>query len=59
MSLRDIAGIVNIVGVTLMLIFFIPWRGRPPRNKVLGNIGFAMVFAASVTVLGVWASGRW
>ena len=61
MSFRDIPGIVNIVGVTLMLIFYVPWRGRgrPPLNKVIGNIGFVMVLAAAVTKLVLWLIDRW
>lgn len=61
MSLRDIPGIVNIVGVTLMLIFYVPWRGRgrSPINKVIGNIGFVMVLAAAATKLVLWFSDRW
>jgi hypothetical protein len=58
-SLQDIPGIVNIVGVTLMLIFYVPWRGRPPRNRVIGNIGFVMVLSAAATKLVLWSSSHW
>jgi hypothetical protein len=58
MNLNDVAAIVNIVGVMLVVIFAIPWGGRPPRNKAVGNIGLAMIVVASVTHLALWASGR-
>jgi hypothetical protein len=58
MRLNDVAAIANIVGVTLVVIFTIPWRGRPPRNRVVGNIGLAMIFVAAVTHLTLWFSGR-
>jgi hypothetical protein len=58
-SLQDIPGIVNIVGVTLMFIFYVPWRGRPPRNKVIGNIGFVMVLSAAAAKLVLWSSRHW
>jgi hypothetical protein len=58
MNLNDFAAIVNIIGVILALIFAVRWRGRPPRNSVVGNIGLAMIFVASVTHLVLWFSGR-
>ncbi|MEA3037057.1 MAG: hypothetical protein QOH04_2834 [Sphingomonadales bacterium] len=58
MSLNDVAAIVNIVGVMLVVIFTIRWRGRPPRNRVVGSIGLAMIFVAAVTHLALWFSGR-
>jgi len=58
MNFNDIAAIVNIVGVTLVVIFTIRWGGRPPRNRVVGNIGLAMIFVAAVTHLTLWFSGR-
>lgn len=58
MSLNDIAAIVNIVGITLVLIFTVRWGGRPPRNRMVGNIGFAMIVVAGVTHLALWFSGR-
>ena len=58
MNLNDVAAIVNIVGVMLVVIFTIRWRGRPPRNRVVGNIGLAMIFVGAVTHLALWVSGR-
>ena len=58
MSLNDIAAIVNIVGITLVLIFTVQWGGHPPRNKMVGNIGVAMIIVAAVTHLALWFSGR-
>ena len=58
MSLNDVAGIVNIVGVMLVVIFTVRWGGRPPRNSLVGNIGIAMIVAASVTHLALWFSAR-
>lgn len=58
MNLNDVAAIVNIVGVMLVVIFTIRWGGRPPRNRVVGNIGFAMILVASATHLALWVSGR-
>jgi hypothetical protein len=58
MRLNDVAAIANIVGVTLVVIFTIPWRGRPPRNRMVGNIGLAMIVVAAVTHLTLWFSGR-
>lgn len=58
MNLNDVAAVVNIVGVMLVVIFTIRWGGRPPRNRVVGNIGFAMILVASVTHLALWFSGR-
>ena len=59
MSINDVAGIVNIVGVMLVLIFTVRWGGRPPRkNSVVGNMGIAMIVVASVTHLALWFSGR-
>ena len=58
MSLNDIAAILNIVGITLVLIFTVQWRGRPPRNKMVGNIGVAMIIVGAVTHLALWFSGR-
>lgn len=58
MNLNDVAAIVNIVGVMLVVIFTIRWGGRPPRNRVVGNIGFAMILVASATHLALWFSGR-
>jgi len=57
-NLNDVAAIVNIVGVTLVAIFTIRWGRRPPRNRVVGNIGLAMIFVAGVTHLTLWFSGR-
>jgi hypothetical protein len=57
-NLNDVAAIVNIVGVTLVAIFTIRWGGRPPRNRVVGYIGLAMIFVAAVTHLALWFSGR-
>ena len=59
MNLNDVAAIVNIVGVTLVVIFNVRWGGRPPRNRVVGNIGLAMIFVAAVTHLALRFSGRW
>ena len=55
MNFRDIPGFVNIVGVTLMLIFYVPWRGRgrPPLNKMIDNIGFVSVLAAATQASAV------
>ena len=58
MNLNDIAAIVNIVGVILVVIFTVRWGGRPPRNRVVGNIGIAMIVVAAVTHLVLWFSGR-
>jgi hypothetical protein len=58
MSLNDISAIVNIVGITLVLIFTVQWRGRPPRNRIVGNIGITMIVVAGVTHLALWFSGR-
>ena len=58
MSLNDIAAIVNFVGITLVLIFTVQWGGRPPRNKMLGNIGIAIIIVAAVTHLALWLTGR-
>jgi hypothetical protein len=58
MSLNDVAAIVNIVGVMLVVIFAIRWRGRPPRNIVVGNIGLAMIFVGAATHLALWFSRR-
>ncbi len=49
MSLNDVAAIVNIVGIVLVLIFTVRWGGRPSRNRMVGNIGFAMIVVAGVT----------
>jgi hypothetical protein len=58
MNLNDVAAIVNIVGVMLVAIFAIRWRGRPARNTVVGGIGLAMIFVAAATHLALWFSGR-
>ena len=58
MNLNDVAAIVNIVGVTLVAIFTVRWGGRPPRNRLVGNIGLAMIFLAGATHLALWFSGR-
>jgi hypothetical protein len=58
MNLNDVAAIVNILGVMLAVIFAIRWGGRPPRNRVVGTIGLAMIFVASATHLALWYSGR-
>jgi len=52
-SLYDIVGIANLVGVALMLVFFFPWGGRPPRNRMIGNVGFAMIVVAAVGMLAL------
>ena len=58
MNLNDVAAIVNVVGVMLVLIFTVRWRGRPPRNAVVGNIGIAMIVVGAVTHLVLWLSSR-
>lgn len=59
MNLNDVAAIVNIVGVALVVIFTVRRGGRPPRNRVVGNIGLAMIFVGAVTHLALRFSGRW
>lgn len=59
MNFNDVAAIVNIFGVMLVVIFFIRWGGRPPRNRVVGSIGLAMIFIAAATHLALWISSRW
>jgi hypothetical protein len=58
MSLNDVAAIVNIAGVMLVVIFTVRWGGRPPRSRMVGNIGLAMILVASATHLALWGSGR-
>ena len=58
MSLNDVAAIVNAVGIMLVLIFTVRWGGRPSRNRMVGNIGIAMIVLAAVTHLALWLSGR-
>lgn len=58
MNLNDVAAIINIVGITLVLIFTVRWRGRPARNPMVGNIGIAMIVMGAVTHLVLWFSGR-
>jgi hypothetical protein len=55
--LYDITGIANLIGTVLIFVFFIPWRGRPPRNKAIGYIGFALVFVAAVVQITLRVSG--
>jgi hypothetical protein len=49
-SLYHLPDIVILVGLALILVFFIPWRGRPPRNRMLGYVGFAMVVTAALMI---------
>jgi hypothetical protein len=58
MNLNDVAVIVNAVGIMLVLIFTVRWRGQPSRNRMVGNIGIAMIVVASVTHLALWFSGH-
>jgi len=58
MKLNDVAAIVNIVGITLVLIFTVQWGGRPARNRMVGNIGITMIVVAGLTHLALWFSGR-
>jgi hypothetical protein len=58
MSLNDLAAILNIVGITLVLIFTVQWRGRPPRSKMIGNVGVAMIVVGAATHLALWFTGR-
>jgi hypothetical protein len=58
MNLNDVAAIVNIVGIMLVLIFTVRWGGRPSRNRMVGNIGIAMIVVAAATHLALWFSAR-
>lgn len=51
MKLHDITDIANLIGMVLIFVFFVPWRGRPPRNRTIGYIGFALSFSAAVVQL--------
>ena len=57
MRLYDITGIANLIGVVLIFVFFIPWRGRPPRNRTIGYVGFALSFSAAVVQLTLRLGG--
>ena len=57
-ALDDFSAVLNLAGVMLVLIFTIRWGGRPGRNMLVGNIGFAMIFVAAASHLALWASGR-
>ena len=58
MSVSDVAALVNLVGIMLVLIFTVRWGGRPSRNRMVGNIGIAIIVLAGVTHLAIWLSGR-
>ena len=51
MTVKLAAYIVQWIGLALLLIFGMPWKGRAPRNKALGLVGAALMVVAATYIL--------
>jgi hypothetical protein len=47
MSVELAAYLVQFVGLTVLLIYGMPWKGRAPRNRLLGIVGAVVMGAAA------------
>jgi hypothetical protein len=50
-SVKFAAYIVQWIGLALLLIFGMPWKGRAPRNKAFGFMGAVLMLVAAIYVL--------